>query len=127
MVSRIKRNLLKFTDERVKFMNEVLQGIRVIKLYAWEDSIAEAISQLRRQELSLLKKMNYIKLINFSIMFVWPVIFVYLGIIVYIYSENDFNIDILFLLLTFMQAARFPISLISNAMNAVAERMVSFG
>jgi ATP-binding cassette, subfamily C (CFTR/MRP), member 1 len=48
------------------------------------------------------------------------------SVIVYIYSENDFNIDILFLLLTFMQTARFPISLISNALNAVAEGMVSF-
>ena len=39
---------MKYTDERVKIMNEVISGMKVIKLYTWEDSFAELIGNLRR-------------------------------------------------------------------------------
>ena len=31
-----RRNMLKQTDARVKLMNQLLSGIRVLKVYAWE-------------------------------------------------------------------------------------------
>lgn len=40
--------MLKETDKRVKLMNQLLAGIRVIKLYAWEaaqESLVSPISQ----------------------------------------------------------------------------------
>jgi len=37
----------KITDERVKLTQEVLQGIRVIKYYAWEESFLDALNKLR--------------------------------------------------------------------------------
>ena len=30
--------MLKYTDQRVKLMNQLLVGIRVLKMYAWEVS-----------------------------------------------------------------------------------------
>jgi ATP-binding cassette, subfamily C (CFTR/MRP), member 1 len=30
-------------DERLKLMNEILNGIKVFKLYAWEDSIEDRV------------------------------------------------------------------------------------
>ena len=38
---------MKFTDERVKVMNEVISGMKVIKLYTWEDSFAELVGKIR--------------------------------------------------------------------------------
>ena len=41
------RNILvTLTDERLKLTNEVLQGIRVVKLYCWEKPIREMIEQV---------------------------------------------------------------------------------
>ena len=35
------------TDERVKIMNEVLAGMRVIKMYCWEKPFIELIKRIR--------------------------------------------------------------------------------
>ena len=40
---RIRRDMVKDTDERVKLTNELLQSIRVVKLYAWESPMEKRI------------------------------------------------------------------------------------
>lgn len=40
------------TDQRVKLINEVLQGIKAVKFYAWEKPFASAIDEVRERELA---------------------------------------------------------------------------
>ena len=47
-------------DKRVKLMNELLGGIRVIKFYGWERHFSSQIEQLRGQELKALKARKYL-------------------------------------------------------------------
>ena len=42
------------TDQRIKVMNEVITGIRVIKMYAWEYAFERVVTQLRRSSDTLL-------------------------------------------------------------------------
>ena len=41
---------LKYADERIKIMNEIIIGMRVIKMYAWEKSFAELVTAIRKYE-----------------------------------------------------------------------------
>ncbi|KAJ1347924.1 hypothetical protein KIN20_003104 [Parelaphostrongylus tenuis] len=36
------------TDKRLNVMNEILNGIRTIKMYTWEDAFSEVVNNLRR-------------------------------------------------------------------------------
>ena len=36
VVGKMRRKVLKYSDLRVKMMNEILAGIRIIKFYGWE-------------------------------------------------------------------------------------------
>ncbi|KAI9217146.1 P-loop containing nucleoside triphosphate hydrolase protein [Blastocladiella britannica] len=45
------------TDKRVKLMNEILQGSRIVKLMSWESAVTDAIMELRSQELGYVKKL----------------------------------------------------------------------
>jgi hypothetical protein len=47
---------MKLKDERLKLTNEVLSGIRVVKLYAWENSMIQRITELRIREVHLIRK-----------------------------------------------------------------------
>lgn len=51
---------MKYKDERIKMVNEVLNGIKVIKLYAWEIPMEKTISILRDKELSLICKAGFL-------------------------------------------------------------------
>lgn len=41
---------------RLRLLNEILQGIRLIKLCAWENLFQDHIYRIRDEELKLLKK-----------------------------------------------------------------------
>ncbi|XP_055848004.1 probable multidrug resistance-associated protein lethal(2)03659 [Episyrphus balteatus] len=48
------------TDVRVKLMNEIIQGVQVIKMYAWEKSFAKVIAQVRLKEVNAIRGTSYI-------------------------------------------------------------------
>lgn len=51
---------MRYKDSRIKLMNEILNGIKVLKLYAWEPSFAEKVLEIRKNELQVLKKSAYL-------------------------------------------------------------------
>ncbi|OXG63652.1 ATP-binding cassette transporter [Cryptococcus neoformans CHC193] len=52
IVVRAQENLMKTRDQRTALMNEILQGIRMLKFMAWERSFESRIQTIRRNELS---------------------------------------------------------------------------
>ncbi|XP_055536688.1 probable multidrug resistance-associated protein lethal(2)03659 [Wyeomyia smithii] len=48
------------TDYRVRFMNEIIQGIQVIKMYAWESSFAKLVRKIRRKEIDAIRGEVYV-------------------------------------------------------------------
>ncbi|XP_046392253.1 probable multidrug resistance-associated protein lethal(2)03659 [Ischnura elegans] len=49
------------TDERVRLMDEIIRGIRVIKMYAWEKPFAKLIADSRRREINIIRKTSFIR------------------------------------------------------------------
>ena len=68
-LNKTRKDKMVQTDSRVKLMNEILNGIRVIKYYAWENAFKEKVEEIRVIELRYLKKIAYIVAIGFSILF----------------------------------------------------------
>ncbi|KAK3754081.1 hypothetical protein RRG08_024158 [Elysia crispata] len=60
--------LMKVKDSRIKIMNEVLNGMKVLKLYAWEKSFLNKVTAIRDEELSILKKSAYLSAFS---TFIW--------------------------------------------------------
>jgi ATP-binding cassette subfamily C (CFTR/MRP) protein 1 len=67
-VRNLQIKQMKNKDERVKLMNEVLSGIKVLKLYAWEPSFEEQILKIRNKEIKVLKDAAYL---NAGTSFIW--------------------------------------------------------
>ena len=63
----VRMKVLK-TDARVKLMNEVLTGIRVIKYYCWEKPFKGKVHDIRQVELKNTEKMAWIMSVGIDCM-----------------------------------------------------------
>ncbi|XP_059501849.1 ATP-binding cassette sub-family C member 8-like isoform X2 [Stegostoma tigrinum] len=52
----IQRKTMEYTDERIKKSNEMLQSIKLLKLYSWEGLFVKAIEVAREKELKYMLK-----------------------------------------------------------------------
>jgi ABC-type multidrug transport system fused ATPase/permease subunit len=55
--SRLDEELMKYRDERVTLMSQILNGIRVVKYFAWEKSVNEEVGRIRAKELGSRKRL----------------------------------------------------------------------
>ncbi|NP_001425646.1 multidrug resistance-associated protein 1 isoform 9 [Homo sapiens] len=55
---------MKSKDNRIKLMNEILNGIKVLKLYAWELAFKDKVLAIRQEELKVLKKSAYLSAVG---------------------------------------------------------------
>lgn len=55
---------MQYKDARIKLMNEILNGMKVLKLYAWELSFKEKILHIRQKELNVLRKTGYLSALS---------------------------------------------------------------
>ncbi|KAF5273606.1 hypothetical protein FQR65_LT04605 [Abscondita terminalis] len=59
--SKYRLQIATRTDSRVRLMDEIIRGIEIIKMYAWEKSFAKLVAHHRRMEIKALTKSSYIK------------------------------------------------------------------
>ena len=64
---RMEKNAI--TDERIKLINELIECIRLIKMYAWEDAFKRVIETLREREVVKVIKLKILDAIGQSISF----------------------------------------------------------
>ena len=55
------------TDKRIKLMDQILRGIRVIKFYAWENSFSQYISGIRKNEMRYASLAGFTQSLTFSL------------------------------------------------------------
>ena len=61
---------MNLSDSRMKMMNEVLAGIKVLKFYAWETAFREKIKDIREKELTVLRKCLFY---DSAVNFIWQI------------------------------------------------------
>ncbi|XP_044597666.1 multidrug resistance-associated protein 1 isoform X6 [Cotesia glomerata] len=126
-VKTLQIRQMKSKDERVKLMNEVLNGIKVLKLYAWEPSFEQQILKIRNKEIKVLKEAAYL---NAGTSFVWScapflVSFVSFATFVYISDDNILDSKKAFVSLSLFNILRFPLSMLPMVISNVVQAMVS--
>ncbi|KAL1490440.1 hypothetical protein ABEB36_013133 [Hypothenemus hampei] len=114
------------TDERVRHMNEIIQAIQVIKMYAWENAFLKVISKLRKRELKMLVLTSYIRGLTMSFLMITARIGIFLTVVSFVFLDNDVTAEQVFviggyyLIIRISCTVYFPLGL-----NAVAEAKVS--
>lgn len=114
-------------DSRTKLMDEVLSGIKVIKLYAWERSFFEKIQAVRELELLTLKKIGYLAAAQ---SFAWsctPFMVSFTSFATYAYfSPEPLTSTKVFVSIALFNLLQFPLAMFANVIASVIDASVSF-
>ena len=54
------------TDFRIRLMNEIVNGMKVIKMFTWEKPFASMVHSARKEEINIVRKTSFYRAINFS-------------------------------------------------------------
>ncbi|KAF9921984.1 hypothetical protein FBU30_007941 [Linnemannia zychae] len=124
-LSVIRRKSTLITDARVKLTQEVLQGMRVIKFYGWEDAFLSKLEDLRNKELkyvrTLLISRSGIAAINLTV----PVLAATLTFVAYSLAGNELTPAIVFSSLSLFNIMRMPLMILPQIVSALVDANVS--
>jgi ATP-binding cassette, subfamily C (CFTR/MRP), member 1 len=101
---------MRVKDERIKFMGEILSGMKVLKLYAWEPSFEDVILDIRRQEMRILKS---IALYNAATYFIWslaPFLIAMASFITFVMIGGVLDPEIAFVSIALFNILRYPMT-----------------
>jgi ATP-binding cassette subfamily C (CFTR/MRP) protein 1 len=122
----LNRSMVKYTDERVKTVNEAMQGVLCVKMYSWEDPLSKQIDTFRQQELSSLKRIAYLRAFTRAYMSALPIIAAAATFFVYVYAtDRSVSASILFSSLLAFDMLRMPLMFYPMALAQYAQCKVS--
>ena len=90
---RIRKKKYKLQDARIKTMNEVLAGIRVVKFYGWEVTLMSLIKKLRSKELSNLIKTSLVSTLSSLVLGMSTFVIAGVSFLVYILIDENNQLD----------------------------------
>uniref|UniRef100_A0A673B0A4 ABC-type glutathione-S-conjugate transporter n=1 Tax=Sphaeramia orbicularis TaxID=375764 RepID=A0A673B0A4_9TELE len=108
-----------FMDGRIKLMNEILSGVKILKFYAWEEAFLRRVGILREGELKALKKSQIyycISLASFKPSCVFYVL---------IDDQNVLDAQKIFVSVALINILKTPLSQLPFAMSTSMQAIIS--
>ncbi|KAM4788291.1 ATP-binding cassette sub-family C member 4 isoform 4-T4 [Cyanocitta cristata] len=126
LFSSLRSKTAALTDVRIRTMNEVISGMKIIKMYAWEKSFAELVNGLRRKEIAMVMKSSYLRGLNLASFFVASKITVFMTFMSYVLLGNSISASRVFVAVSLYGAVRLTVTLFfPAAVERVSESVIS--
>lgn len=122
-----RKKAVMITDQRMRITTEVLQGIRLIKLYAWEMFYSSKIQDLRQRELRAIRSAALARAALLTFATAIPIIASILSFITYALTGHALTPAIIFSSLQFLNIIRLPLVFIPFVLSACSDAYVALG
>ncbi|KAG9327767.1 hypothetical protein KVV02_000213 [Mortierella alpina] len=131
--TKAKSQKLESMDHRIRVMNEILSGIKIVKLYGWEDSFRDRVAVFRNRELASLRRIGTV--FSFmSIMFQsMPLLVSLVSFAVYAsvggpnFTPGDINPQRIFVSISLFGMLNRPIGMLSHIIAMTISVTVAMG
>ncbi|XP_060602685.1 multidrug resistance-associated protein 1-like [Ruditapes philippinarum] len=124
---RLQIQILRNKSKRVKILNEVINGIKVLKMYTWEIPFQKKVTAIRAEELSRLWKYAMLTAVAILFSIHSPFMVNYMLVLVYTLMQSVHYLDAqtAFVVLSLVNILRGPITLTPFVINGVIQGYVS--
>ena len=124
--SNAHKRIMAATDGRIHTTNEVLQNVRIIKYFAWEDRFAHNIQDKRHVELQALKYRFILWTAASVVWFAVPMIITACSFFIYtIVEKRPLYPSVAFTALSLFTLLRYPLDRLADMMAHLLEAKVS--
>ncbi|KAI0376643.1 P-loop containing nucleoside triphosphate hydrolase protein [Hypomontagnella monticulosa] len=121
-----QRKIMAATDKRIHTTNEILQNIRIIKYFAWEQRFSEIVDEKRRNELMALRNRYMIWALAVAIWNTVPVLITFFSFLVYTKVEHKpLYPSVAFTAISLFMLLRIPLDQLGDMIAHVQEAKVS--
>ena len=107
--SQLRSKTAKKTDIRIRIMNEIIKGIKVIKMYAWETSFSNLVANARKEEIEIVQTTCLFKAICDIFFFVSIPIVIGFVFNAYVSMGNALTSEKAYLTLTLYSMVKIPL------------------
>ncbi|XP_020937149.1 multidrug resistance-associated protein 4-like [Sus scrofa] len=126
LFSSLRSETAAYTDDRIRTVSEVITGIRTVKMYTWEKSLADLIARSRRKEVSKILRSSYLRGLNLASFFALSKIMVFVTFITIVLLGNVITASQVFVVVTLFEALQLTGTLhFPMAVEKVSEAVVS--
>ncbi|KAJ2081996.1 hypothetical protein H4R24_001912 [Coemansia sp. RSA 988] len=130
-VSSTDKKQMGYRDERIKLMDEVLSGIKIIKLYAWESSFIKRVDKIRNSlELAALRKTGVFGAILQFVNMLSPYIVSVMTFAIYSLADNKshgpLTSQLVFVTLMLLKMLKGPLEIVSSLLPMCINSLVSY-
>ncbi|KAM4560262.1 ATP-binding cassette sub-family C member 4-like [Odontesthes bonariensis] len=114
------------SDSRIRIMNEVVSGIRIIKMYAWEKPLSALVTEVRRKEIGQILKSSYLRGLNMASFFASSKITVFFTFTVFALLGNPITARSVFVTVSLYGTIKLTVTLFFPlAIEKLSETVVS--
>ncbi|XP_027504551.1 multidrug resistance-associated protein 1-like isoform X3 [Corapipo altera] len=126
-VRRLKKSQMKYSDQQVKILTEILHGIKILKLYAWEPAYQRKVLSIREREMDVLKSSGYLTTYSTLTLTCIPfmVLLATFGVFFHLDKENVLTAAKVFTSISLFNILRYPLFDLPSVISAVAQTRVS--
>lgn len=126
--TRTQRKVMAATDVRIHTTNEILQNIRIIKYFAWEERFGQIVGENRQTELRALRNKYILWTAAAGVWFGVPVLITFFSFLLYTLVERKPLIpSVAFTALSLFGILRYPLDQLADMVAHVQESKVSIG
>ncbi|KAL6112799.1 abcc12 [Pungitius sinensis] len=125
LTNKFREEKVLIEGSRIQTMNEILKSMKLIKMYAWEDSFEEKIAGFRKNEKKKLQTLLFIQNANSSLTSIIPIIATVVTFIVHTSLGFKLNIADAFTTVAIFNSMRFCLALMPLSVRHVADANVS--
>ncbi|CAF1302261.1 unnamed protein product [Adineta steineri] len=108
--SKYRRRTMACADKRVQAVNELVNGCQIVKMYNWEKSMEQRITNLRQNELASIRRASRLRAVNMGLYFSSLPLISLATFGGYWFMGNDFKPVDIFTALTFFALMRVSIT-----------------
>uniref|UniRef100_H3HE07 Uncharacterized protein n=1 Tax=Phytophthora ramorum TaxID=164328 RepID=H3HE07_PHYRM len=121
-----QEDLLSVAEERVKVTSEAMQGIRVMKFYAWEESLASRVETIRAAEIKHYRKFHYLQITNTILLFLAPVFLGGLVMGIYVGMNGTITVTDAYTIINVVNITRLAVNMFPLAVASLSQASVTY-